>query len=83
MDEAESGKRKASRGGSSLHLGGVGVLPSEAIDAITDETRAALLGGDFATMRTALTGRGASASAFTTPVFVDFDGGGYRAPFAP
>jgi hypothetical protein len=56
------------------------VLPS---DAIKDDTMAALLGGDFNTIRTALTGKGASAMAFTSPIFVDFDGGGYRAPFAP
>jgi hypothetical protein len=30
-----------------------------------------------------LQGRGVPAEAFTAPVFVDFDGGGYRAPFAP
>jgi hypothetical protein len=45
--------------------------------------RAAVLGGDFDTIRAALTGKGVPAAAFTTPVFVDFDGGGYRAPFAP
>lgn len=51
--------------------------------AITDETRPAILAGGFAAIRTALTGKGISAMALTTPVFVDFDGGGYRAPFAP
>lgn len=56
------------------------VLPS---GAITPETQAALLAGDEAAIRTALTGKGAFAAAFTTPVFVDFDGNGYRAPFAP
>jgi hypothetical protein len=30
-----------------------------------------------------LTGRGVTPLAFTNPVFVDADGGGYRAPFAP
>lgn len=43
----------------------------------------AILGGDFATLRSALTGKGVPASAFTSPVFIDFDGGGYRAPFSP
>jgi len=43
----------------------------------------AVMSGDFATMRTALTGKGVPAEAFTSPVFVDFDGNGYRAPFAP
>lgn len=56
------------------------VLPN---GAITDATQAALLSGDFATIRTALTGVGIAATALTAPVFVDFDGGGYRAPFAP
>ena len=56
------------------------VLPT---GAITDATKAALLGGDFATIQAALTGVGVAATALTTPVFVDFDGGGYRAPFAP
>lgn len=56
------------------------ILPN---NAITAETRAAILSGNFDTIRTALTGKGVPAAAFTTPVFVDFDGGGYRAPFAP
>jgi hypothetical protein len=30
-----------------------------------------------------LRGRGVHACAFTAPVFVDFDGNGYRAPFQP
>jgi hypothetical protein len=30
-----------------------------------------------------LEGRGRPAAAFTAPFFVDFDGGGYKAPFAP
>ncbi|MBA3391705.1 MAG: PHP domain-containing protein [Deltaproteobacteria bacterium] len=56
------------------------ILPNNAINATT---RPAIMSGDFATIRTALTGKGVPAAAFTTPVFVDFDGGGYRAPFAP
>ncbi|HSN27436.1 MAG TPA: CehA/McbA family metallohydrolase, partial [Kofleriaceae bacterium] len=52
-------------------------------DTITDTTMPALLTGDRATIDTALTGHGISAEAVTAPVFVDFDGGGYRAPFAP
>jgi hypothetical protein len=48
-----------------------------------DTTRDVLLGGDLAMIRTALTGRGPNANVITAPVFVDFDGGGYRAPFAP
>lgn len=47
-----------------------------------DASRAAVLGGNFDTIRAALTGKGVPAAAFTSPVFVDYDGGGYRAPFA-
>ena len=50
---------------------------------VDDTTRAAIMSGDFTMIRTALTGKGAAATALTSPVFVDFDGGGYRAPFAP
>jgi hypothetical protein len=32
---------------------------------------------------TPLTNQGVPALAFTNPVFVDADGGGWRAPFAP
>jgi hypothetical protein len=59
------------------------IFPLLTNDTIDDDSQAALLGGDFDTIRTALTGRGVPAMAFTAPVFVDFDGGGYRAPFAP
>jgi len=52
-------------------------------DTITDTTMSALLTGDRATIDTALAGHGISAEAVTAPIFVDFDGGGYRAPFAP
>jgi hypothetical protein len=57
------------------------VLPKG--DTITDTTMPALLSGDRTMIDTALTGHGISAEAVTAPVFVDFDGGGYRAPFAP
>ncbi|MGN6105812.1 MAG: CehA/McbA family metallohydrolase [Kofleriaceae bacterium] len=60
-----------------------GIFPVIPSNSITDATAAALLGGDFDTIRTTLTGKGVPAAAFTSPVFVDFDGGGYRAPFAP
>ncbi len=52
-------------------------------DTITDTTMPALLTGDLQAIGTALDGRGVPATAVTAPVFVDFDGGGYRAPFAP
>ncbi len=51
--------------------------------AVDVTTHAAIMSGDFAMLRTALTGKGVAATALTSPVFVDFDGGGYRAPFAP
>ena len=46
-------------------------------------TRSAIMSGNPTQLRTALAGKGVPAEAFTAPVFVDFDGGGYRAPFAP
>ncbi len=42
-----------------------------------------VLTGTADQIRTALAHKGAPAQAFTAPIFVDFDGGGYRAPFAP
>ena len=61
-----------------------GIFPVLMGDALgTPEAKAAVLGGDFTTIRTALTGKGVPAMAVTSPVFIDFDGSGYRAPFAP
>ena len=57
------------------------ILTSGALDS--EAGRTAVLTGNLDAIRTALTGKGVPATAFTTPVFVDFDGGGYRAPFAP
>jgi hypothetical protein len=51
--------------------------------AFDDTTRTAIMSGNATQLRTALAGKGVPAEAFTSPVFVDFDGGGYRAPFAP
>nr|HEX4318370.1 CehA/McbA family metallohydrolase [Kofleriaceae bacterium] len=59
------------------------IFPVLVQNVVTDATKAAVLSGDFATLRTAMTGIGPIAEAVTAPVFVDFDGGGYRAPFAP
>lgn len=42
-----------------------------------------VLNGTADQIRAALAHKGAPAQAFTAPIFVDFDGGGYRAPFAP
>lgn len=39
--------------------------------------------GTTSEIQAALAHKGAPAQAFTAPIFVDFDGGGYRAPFAP
>jgi hypothetical protein len=49
----------------------------------TDAALAAALSGDPAQLAAAMTGNGVPAQAITAPVFVDFDGGGYKAPFAP
>lgn len=60
------------------------VFPILMANAIGDAAaKIAVMGGDFTAIRTAMTGKGVSAAAVTSPVFVDFDGGGYRAPFAP
>lgn len=59
------------------------IFPILTSGAIDDTTRTANMSGNAAQLRTALAGKGVSAEAFTSPVFVDFDGGGYRAPFAP
>jgi hypothetical protein len=40
-------------------------------------------GSDAAALDAALRGHGVPATALTAPIYVDFDGGGYRAPFAP
>jgi hypothetical protein len=42
-----------------------------------------LLGDDPTAIEALLSGRGVPATAFTAPVYVDFDGDGYRAPFSP
>jgi hypothetical protein len=52
-------------------------------DTVTATTLPALLSGDTQQINAALAGHGVGATAITSPVFVDFDGGGYRAPFAP
>ncbi|HEY5935876.1 MAG TPA: CehA/McbA family metallohydrolase [Kofleriaceae bacterium] len=52
-------------------------------DTVSETTMPVLLTGDMTAIGAALDGRGVPATAFTAPVFVDFDGGGYRAPFAP
>jgi hypothetical protein len=51
------------------------VLP----DGVTSATIDDLIDGDLSVLE----GRGVGAMAYTGATFVDFDGGGYRAPFAP
>jgi len=64
--------------------GDVGIFPLMTQKIIVDAPMlATLLAGDPAQLATALAHTGVPAIAFTAPVFVDFDGGGYRAPFAP
>ena len=64
--------------------GNRGIFPIlEKSDAVSPTTMPALMSGDRATIDTALTGHGVPAEAVTAAVFVDFDGGGYKAPFAP
>lgn len=61
-----------------------GVLPLLSLHALTDETLATFVDGtDTAAIDAALDGHGIPAIAVTAPVFVDFDGGGYLAPFTP
>ncbi|HEY3353692.1 MAG TPA: carboxypeptidase regulatory-like domain-containing protein [Polyangia bacterium] len=52
-------------------------------DVVAPEVIAALAGGSDDEVRAALRGRGPFALAITNPIFVDVDGGGYTAPFAP
>jgi hypothetical protein len=52
-------------------------------DTVSATTMPALLSGDIAAIGAALDGHGVPATALTAPVFVDFNGDGYRAPFAP
>jgi hypothetical protein len=42
-----------------------------------------LVSGTEAEVDAALDGTGVTATAFTAPIYLDLDGGGYRAPFAP
>ena len=60
-----------------------GVFPLLTNSAIDATTLPIILAGNMDDIATALRGKGVAASAFTAPIFVDFDGGGYRAPFAP
>lgn len=59
------------------------IFPILTSGAVDDTTLPTLLGGDMTEIAGVLQGKGIAAAAFTAPVFVDFDGQGYRAPFAP
>jgi len=50
---------------------------------ITDANLATLVSGTQAEIEAALDGIGVTATAFTAPIYLDLDGGGYRARFAP
>lgn len=63
--------------------GDTGIFPLVTDGAIDATTQSVLLGGDMTAITAALAHKGKGAMAFTAPIFVDFDGGGYRAPFAP
>ena len=60
-----------------------GIFPLLTQGTIDATTLPALMSGDMTQIATALQHKGYGAMAFTAPIFVDFDGGGYRAPFAP
>jgi hypothetical protein len=60
------------------------IWPVLAEDIVLDEADLdTLVMGSAAEIDTLLRSRGVFATAFTAPVLVDFDGGGFRAPFAP
>jgi hypothetical protein len=50
---------------------------------IAADNLAALAGGTADEVSAAHVGRGPFALAITNPIFVDVDGGGFAAPFAP
>lgn len=63
--------------------GDKGIFPILSGDAIDAASLATFATGSQAQIDAALVGRGVPAAAFAAPVFIDFDGGGYRAPFQP
>lgn len=56
-----------------------GLFPVIVDEAVTDQTLDDLIAGKLETLNE----RGVSAMAYTAPVYIDFDGNGWRAPFAP
>ena len=63
--------------------GAKAIFPLLQGDLIDDTTLPILVSGNQAQVDAVLAAGGVSAAAFAAPVFVDFDGGGYRAPFSP
>ena len=63
--------------------GGKAIFPLLQGDLIDDTTLPVLVAGTQPQLDQILASGGVSAAAFAAPVFVDFDGGGYRAPFSP
>ena len=59
------------------------IFPIMSQNVITTDTLPVLLAGDPVAVDNALQGIGMQASATTSAIFVDFDGGGYLAPFHP
>jgi hypothetical protein len=60
------------------------VFPVLIEGALSAENLAAVLAANNdSQLEAALGERGVPAGAFTAPILVDFDGGGWRAPFAP
>jgi hypothetical protein len=63
--------------------GNRGLYPVLLSGVLAGTDLATLLGGSQSDLDEALDGVGVGAVAFTAPIFLDLDGGGYRAPFAP
>jgi hypothetical protein len=61
------------------------IFPILSDDVITGDNLSVLVRGNPAEVDTALRSApgGVPATAFTAPIFLDFDGNGYRAPFKP
>ena len=59
------------------------IFPIMSQNVITTDSLPVLLAGDPTAVDNVLQGVGMQASATTSAIFVDFDGGGYLAPFHP
>lgn len=59
------------------------LYPVMTADTISADNLAVLVAGDAQAVAAELANTGIPAAAFTSPIYVDFDGGGYRAPFEP